>query len=200
MTLSITIHSDLTLNSQQEYREMTRDGAAVRGGEMRSAIQDHYGLEGGRFNHKIISGKQRDYDYGFALVRASVGSTKNALYFILGYDGNDSIECRAGYVHSVHTTLEAAQEALNPTETVAETVTETLPETEPVTEDEGAETYTEEEQEEIAKIEHLIERAQERLEYARGDYGMIHNDPTLCRTIKHGTLPYLEQRLKEACC
>ena len=195
MNNSITIHSELTFTSQQDYRAMTRDGAAVRGAEMRSAIMAHY-KNGGRFNHKIIDGVQDSMYEGRALVRASVGGVDCSLFFILRYDDLDCITARAGHVLSVHTTLEAAQEALNPTETE----TETLPETESVTEDEGAETYTEEEQEEIAKIEHLIERAQNRLEYARGDYGMVHYDPTLCLTIKHGTFPYLKRLLKEACC
>ena len=79
---------------------------------MRSVIQDHYGLEGGRFNHKILEGVQDSLYSGRALVRASVGSTKNALYFVLEYNEYAYADAKHGAVRSVHLTLEEAQQSL----------------------------------------------------------------------------------------
>ena len=115
-TLNIRINDELTFTSQSDYRAMTRQGNAVKGREMRDIIEQHYGLGIlGRFNHEVIEGVQDSATEGRCIVKASVGSKSNALYFILGYDSTDSIEYRGGSVLASFTNLEDAQKELHAT-------------------------------------------------------------------------------------
>ena len=115
-TLNIRINDELTFTSQADYKAMTRQGNAVKGREMRDIIEHHYGLGIlGRFNHEVIEGVQDSATEGRCIVKASVGSKSNALYFILGYDSTDSIEYRGGSVLASFTNLEDAQKELHAT-------------------------------------------------------------------------------------
>ena len=121
-TLNIRINDELTFTSQADYKAMTRQGNAVKGREMRDIIEHHYGLGIlGRFNHEVIEGVQDSATEGRCIVKASVGSKSNALYFILGYDSTDSIEYRGGSVLASFTNLEDAQKELHATTETAET-------------------------------------------------------------------------------
>lgn len=108
-TFPMTVHSDLTFNNQSDYRAMTRDGAAIRGQEIRAAL----GGAKGRIKHEVLCAGPcpKDQFFGFALISAQLHNTLR--YFIIEYDANDSIECRAGSVGSSYATLCVAQRAFD---------------------------------------------------------------------------------------
>ena len=109
MTFPMTVHTDLTFDSQSDYKQMTREGSAIRGQQIRTAL----GGAKGCIKHEVITAGQcpKDPFYGYALISAQLHNTQR--YFILEYDANDTIECRAGSVGSHYATLYCAQMALD---------------------------------------------------------------------------------------
>jgi hypothetical protein len=105
----MTVHSDLTFDSQSDYKQMTRDGLAIRGGEVRSTL----GGAKGRIKHEVLCAGPcpKDQFFGFALISAQLHNTLR--YFIVEYDGNDTIESRAGSVGASYVTLNCAQRAFD---------------------------------------------------------------------------------------
>lgn len=116
-TLNIVINCDLTINNQRDYLDATRDGDAVT--QMKNTICAQYGIEKGRLTHRIIDGTQDTHNVGRALVSAKVAG--HTMFFVLSYDASDSVEYRAGYVESTHTTIEDARLAFGETKTETET-------------------------------------------------------------------------------
>lgn len=116
-TLNIVINCDLIINNQRDYLDATRDGDAVT--QMKNTICAQHNIEKGRLTHRIIDGTQDTHNVGRALVSAKVAG--HTMFFVLSYDASDSLEYRAGYVESTHTTLEDARLAFGETKTETET-------------------------------------------------------------------------------